>query len=317
MKGIQSWLILLLIGGLLGCEQRSGDAQLVLDETASAEVSRIRKVLASNEPFAPADFVVLQDLRSRFADAKLLDDTYIKALYKRSDWASLEEHLRLVAPAQLTLEDATQLALAYFRQGKYAELVEHARSLRKTYPQDFGLLKLQAAAHLNLDQGADAAALLDERWDEVLAKRDFDAITLRGRVHQQLGETTQAIEKLQLALTLSPANKTALNALARLYFALGERERASEFSARAEDVQRRATQQSTQRLHLVDVLSTMQQRWQEQKYREVIELATRAVDQVDEKTRAVVYEYIIGSHERLGEMEQAQQARAQLELLKK
>jgi len=317
MSGLRAGLLVLALCTLFACEQPRGDAELISDQAAMAEVTRIRQILASTEPFAPADFGKLEELRTDYPQADLLDDTYKLALYRRADWQTLEKHLATVAPADLNAVDAKRLAIAYFRQGKYAELVEHTGLARSSNPEDYDLLKLQAIGLLNTGKEAQAAELLDAAWEVVLSRGDVDGIVLRGRVHQRLGETDAAIEKLQLALSLSPQHKGALNALARIYFAQGDRDQAAKLSAQAAEVQRRATQQSTQRLHLVNVLSTMQQKWEQQAYREVIDLARQAIDQVDPETKQVVLQYIIGSHQRLGETDAARNATKELEMLQK
>ncbi len=313
MSRIRLWAVLLLLGLLLGCQPRGDDAALMGDAEAAAEVARLRALVDGAEPVNAENFECIQALRRRFPQAALVEDTYLGALYKRSDWGGLIAALGEQPAAKLDLKRSKWLARAYFRQGDYPNLVSLSDQLAQRLGDDYELLKLRALGLLNVGREADAGELLDRHWESVQARADVDAMVLRGRAHHRLQQLPAAIEKFELALQHAPGNKVALNALSRIYYQQGDSARALALSERAAATQAQATAQSTERLQLVNRLAKMQEAWQQEDYQAVLEYAEASVEQVRGENRRAVLQYIIESNHHLGRPEAAASARAELE----
>lgn len=313
MSAIRLCVLMLLLWLLPGCQPRGDDAALMGDAEAAAEVSRLRALVDGAEPVNAEDFECIQALRRRFPQAALVEDTYLGALYKRGDWGSLIAALGDQPAAQLDLKHSKWLALGYFRQGDYPNLVALSEQLEPRFGDDYELLKLHAVGLLNVGRESEAGELLDDHWQTVMARTDVDAMVLRGRAHHRLQQLPKAVSMFELALQHSPGNKVALNALARIYYQQGDSDKAQALSERAAATQAQATARSTQRLQLVNRLAKMQEAWQQEDYAAVLEYAESSLAQVRGDNRRAVLQYIIESNTRLGRPDAAASARAELE----
>jgi tetratricopeptide (TPR) repeat protein len=311
---VSGQLLALLAAALLllsACaEAPDGNQRLLADRPAATELSRIRKSLTEGTPLPPADYQWLRELLARHPDAELVRTSYQAALIQRADWAALEEFLLETPAASRSAEDQRNLLNVYYRQGKYEQLLEAAQTL----PADALTLELEellATGEFRLGRLEQAAARLDRRWQEISAAQRAPSISLRGQIHQRLGELAQARELLGRALQLAPTDRTTLLALSRLHYAAGELEQAELLRLQADAVQAQLTAQEQRAMRQVSLVNGLKADWAAQRYLQVIAQARAALEIADPALRPVLYEYIAESHQRLGQPEQARAALAE------
>ena len=306
-------IIVALCGLLLACSPELDDTALMRDPQAAAEVSRIRKLLVANAQPTPDDFQSLLLLRERYPQAALIADTYEQFLYSRADWGALIAQLESLPLDRLSSRQAGWLAEAHFRLGNYRELVELTPSLRTRFAGERSFIKLEAAALLGLDRAEEADAQLDRHWQTFVSEGDVDAIVLRARILQRMGNLPEAISTFELALRIAPQTETALLALARIYYAQGDSHRAQALMAQVKRSKALASASTTQRAQLVSLLAKVEEAWKQKNYPLVIERATTALAQVQGQQRRVLLEFIAQSHLQLGDRDAAARVMAQIE----
>jgi tetratricopeptide (TPR) repeat protein len=139
------------------------------------------------------------------------------ALILREDWATLEGFFAALHGDKLTPDDRRTLGKAYVRTGKYEKAIDTLKPLAQTEPGNTETRALLAASYLYLDRPDEAAAEIDGVWEKVVSERRSDVMTTRGLIYSRQNDLPKAIETLNAALEIDPANGAALNALGQAY----------------------------------------------------------------------------------------------------
>lgn len=296
---------------LPGCSRPVEDDEVRFgrDTQALAEAGRLRRLVAEPEALSNDDFSALQSLHERYPTVRHIGDAYQAALIRRADWGALERYLRSLPAEALSATDRGNLIAAVFKQGKFEDVVVLAEAHIADSRDNARLRYMLAESYFNLDQANSASTLLDAQWQRIIAERSVDEVALRGRIYEAQGELPQAVQTLTMALQIDPDNKTALNALARLHYSQGDLERAEALRRRGSAAQAETSAQEQRALRSVYLTRTLAERWQQQRYEDVVSLANEALTLItDPKMRGVLYEYVVESHRRLGRADLADAA---------
>lgn len=289
---------------------------MATDSAASSELARIEKVLGSGQPFLPKDFESLKSILGKYPSAERVIESYKSALIKREDWAALADFLIAQPPGKLSRTDRANLARAALRLGRYDDVITTAKPLVDEDPNDVDTAVILGAGYFNIGRLDESARMFDRHWSAIVGQKRISEITLRGLIHHRQGNDEKAIEILSKSVELSPDNITALNALSRIYNARGDLSRAEEFRRRNEAAQAKQAAEAARASRQVQMLYELQDKWEQQKYTDVIMIARRAIESATESNKAVLYQYIAESYSKLGKPEDARAALMEIERLK-
>jgi len=311
-------LLLAVSAGLGGCsDARERDKQaLAADKASLGELARIEQVLASGMPLQPSDYESLKKIREKFPRATKVKDTYTSALIKREDWQALIDLFGSEPEGSLSANDKANLARAYFRLGRFADVVTSAEPLVAADPENIDLAALLAGGYYNTGRFDEADALLAKFWPRIEGERRVSEMTLRALVFSRQGKDEESRVLLERVIVLQPENVTALNALSRSHFAKGDVARAEELRKRTEDAQAKITSEENRALRKVQLIYELQDKWNQQQYPDVIVIARQALEVSDAQTKPVLYQYIAESYTRLGRTEEAKAAVEEMNRLK-
>ncbi len=318
---LRKTLAFLLLAGMLGLSGCSDprardDEALAADKNASSELARIGQVLASGMPLQVSDFESLKTIRQKYPRATKVKEIYVSALIKREDWQALVDLFKSEPEVTLSSADEANLARAYFRLGRFADVVSSTEPLVEKDPENIDLATLLAGGYYNTGTFDKADALLAKFWTRIESERRVSEMTLRALIFSRQGKDEESRALLERVIALQPENVTALNALSRSYFANGEVARGEEFRKRTQDAQAKNTAEENRALRKVQLIYELQDKWNQQQYADVIVLARQALVVSDARTKPVLYQYIAESHTRLGQTEAAKAAIQEMNQLK-
>ncbi|QYO67076.1 tetratricopeptide repeat protein [Leptolyngbya sp. 7M] len=289
---------------------------LVADSASNSELARIEKVLSSGQPFLPKDFESLKSILAKFPHTTRVIESYKSALIKREDWAALADFLIAQPPGKLSRTDRANLARAALRLGRYDDVITTAKPLVDEDPNDVDTASILASGYYNIGRMDESAAIFDRHWSAIVDQKRISEITLRGLIHHRQGNDEKAIEVLLKSAELSPDNITALNTLSRIYNAHGDLARAEEFRRRNEAAQAKQAAEAARAHHQVQMLYELQDKWEQQKFTDVIIIARKAIESATESNKPVLYQYIAESYSKLGRPQDARAALMEIERLK-
>lgn len=307
--------IVFLSSGCSGAEEREARS-LAADSASISELARIEKILSSGQPFLPKHFESLKSILAKYPNSTRVIESYKSALIKREDWSALADFLNAQPPGRLSRTDRANLARAAFRLGRFDDVVTTAKPIVDEDPNDVDTAFILASGYYNVGQLDESAAIFDRYWSAVVDQKRIPEMTLRGLIYHRQGNDQKAIEVLSRSVELSPDNITALNALSRIYNARGDLARADEFRKRNEAAQAKQAAEAARAGRQVQMLYELQDKWEQQKYTDVIIIARRAIESATESNKAILYQYIAESYSKLDRPEDARAALMEIERLK-
>lgn len=287
------------------------------DKQAIAELSRINQILASGQPFAPADFESLKKIYEKYPDDTQIRNTFQSALVKREDWVSIEKFINRIPAAERTRADQLNLGKVYLKLGRFQELIDLMKPLAETAKGDTDFNALLGFGYFYAGQNDEAARYFDNVWEAIISEKRVDEITTRGMIYFRQNNFPKAIETFEKSLEINPQNSTATNILSRIYAAQSNSEKAEEFRRRTAEIHQRGEESEAKAMRQVSLYYDLQNAWKDKKYSEVIALANRILPEADEKNKPALYQYIAESNKALGKMPEAEAALKEMEKLKK
>ncbi len=317
---IQFILILSLILSGISCQSdtKQDDAILLAeDKQALAEITRINRNLATEQPLLPADFESLRKIYEKYPQAEQVRNIYQSALVKREDWVLLEKFINEIPADQRTRADQLNLGKVYLKLGHYEDLNAMFKPLADANPNDADFNSLLGFGYFHLGQNDEAAAYLDRIWETIVSEKRIDEITTRGLIYFRQKNYPKTIEVLEKAFEINPLNSTATNTLSRAYTANNNVEKAEEFRKKTAEIHRNAEEFEARSMRNVGLIYDLQTAWTEKKYSEVISLANRILPDAQEKNKPALYQYIAESYKAMGMKTEAEAALKELEKFKK
>jgi tetratricopeptide (TPR) repeat protein len=316
---IQFILILSLILSGISCQSnaKQDDALLAEDKQAMAEITRINRNLATEQPLLPADFESLRKIYEKYPQTEKVRNIYQSALVKREDWVLLEKFINEIPADQRTRADQLNLGKVYLKLGRYEDLIAMFKPLADANPNDADFNSLLGFGYFHLGQNDEAAAYLDRIWETIVSEKRIDEMTTRGLIYFRQKNYPKTIEVLEKAFEIHPLNSTATNTLSRAYTANNNLEKAEEFRKKTAEIHRNAEEFEARSMRNVGLIYDLQTAWTEKKYSEVISLANRILPDAQEKNKPALYQYIAESYKAMGMKTEAEAALKELEKFEK
>jgi len=290
---------------------------LAADKQALAELTRINQILATGQPFAPADFESLKKIYEKYPDDSKVRNVYQSALVKREDWVSIENFINRIPAAEQTRADQLNLGKVYLKLGRFQELIDLMKPLAETAKTDTDFNALLGFGYFYSGQNDEAAKYFDNVWETIVSEKRVDEITTRGMIYFRQNNFPKAIETFKKSLEINPQNSAATNILSRIYAIENNPEKAEEFRRKTAEIHQKGEESEAKAMQRVSLYYDLQNAWKDKKYSEVIILANRILPEADEKNKPALYQYIAESYKALGNTEEAAAALKELEKLKK
>jgi tetratricopeptide (TPR) repeat protein len=296
------WLGLLM--ALPACAP-AADAEGV---TAAASLEPVRAQFARDGHFDGESLATLQRLRADHPRDRSVMVLLEQALLEREDWNAL---VALVGERTETAPAAAQaadLATVLLKAQRYDEAAECLASAGARESEDVKLVWLTAFADFHRGRHAEAAALIDERLDDLLSGGIGDALLLRGTIALQADEFEQARELLERFVVLQPTHPAAHDALGRTLAALGDDQAAGEHLERAQALHAALSRAETTQARLSARASAANAAFAEGDYATCERLLKEMIPTADTDLQVELYRYLARVHTSQGRTAEADQA---------
>ncbi len=287
---------------------RSDESALQNDAVSKQALENAVQLMKTGQKPAPEDFEKIKKIYQQYPNSKTARNSYQFALISREDWTALEQFLNQIPFSEMSDEDKSNLGKAYFKIGRYADAVESLKPFGKKGERE--IRNILATSYFRLDRFAEAKALLDDDWDDIINKKSIDEITLRGMIFFHEKENDKAIETLHRTLKIDPENIAAANGLSRVYAAIGDRKKSEEFVARVQDSFEKLTAEEKRKTNQVEKLYQLQNAYNAKRFDEVIEIANQVLPEADARNKSALYQYLYNSYIALGKQKEAQEIAA-------
>jgi predicted Zn-dependent protease len=320
-KKRKSWRILLFVFVCLfivACEEASqkNDELLLQNQRDAAELQRLKNVIGTRL-ISRSDFDSLKKLREKYPDAIEVRKTLQSALIIRQDWIALERLLTEIPADQQTELDKTELTKTYIKLGKGNDAIQTVVPLADAKPDNVDLNGLAGQAFFLTGKNEEAAKYIDRVWDKLVEEKRVDEMAVRGLIYFYQGNNQKALEVLQQANKLNAQHIPTINALVRVYAAMGDQKQANNFRVQAEKIVHDITADEAKKAKLVERANEIQKAWNEKRYEDVIRIAQEMIPDADNANKAVLYEYLAQSYQALGKTAEAKAAMDEAAKLKK
>jgi tetratricopeptide (TPR) repeat protein len=265
--------LLLLI--LAGCANQpgSGKESFEQDTAAVGNLRRIQSGVRTEQPPTQADVNLLEDLHKKYPAAAEVTQTLRLALQVSGNWEAVARLLEEKPESERSRTDQLYLAEVYFKLGRYQEVRKIVDPIVESGPTDVDLNSLAGQASYNQGQYEHAALLFDRVWDGIVARKKFDAMTMRGMIHFYLGDKARAVAVLRQTTELNPDYYPAYNALSRITFANGDRATAEAYLEKVKAIQARLTADKANKFRYVSRAHDLESAWQNHRCEEAAEAA--------------------------------------------
>ena len=297
---------------LIACQSKteSDAALLAADKSALAEIKRINTNLAGGQTVSQSDVDSLNKLREKYQASAEVRQALQMVLIKRGDWSAVEKLIGETSENERTNDERITLAKVYFKLGRFQDAAETLKNLPPDQTTELETKSLLGQAQFYLGQPDEAARTIDSVWEQILAQKKTDEITLRGMIYFHQGNLDQAAETLKKAVEIAPENISANNALSRVYAAKGDTVNAEIYLAKTQRVNEIAAAAEKKKSRLVPLFYRLEDAYKAKKFDEVINLARQILPEADEKNRAVLYQYLAGAYQAQGKTTEAENAMA-------
>ncbi len=169
----------------------------------------------------------------RIKAGRLLERGYLRI----KDWQALAGLLESLDPDSISQQQQALLALAHHQTGRYSDAAEVLRGLLGGRPGDPILSYRLGAALMALGEDAQALGLLQASIPSLTGEQAAEAATSAALIQLRNGDAEAADELLGSVLASQPDYLPAVNALVRVYAALGRsEEQMEELLARAAEL---------------------------------------------------------------------------------
>jgi len=298
---------------LVACQSKSEKdaALLAADKPALAEIKRINTNLNSGQLVSQADIDALNKLREKYKDAFAVRQTLQTALFKRGDWETAEKLIGEIPEAERTNADRLNLVRIYLKLGRFQAAADTLNNLPADKTIELETKSLLGQAQFYLGQNNEAGQTIDSVWNEILAQKKTEDITLRGMIYFREGNLDKAIETLGKAVEIMPDNIPANNALSRAYAAKGDTGRAEIHLVKAQKAYEIISLAERKKIKMVSIYYQIEDAYKAQKYEEVIRLANQTLPDVEEQNKAALYQYLARAYAAQGRKAEADNALAE------
>lgn len=284
------------------------DAELLSQNRQdSVELQRLKGVIGTRL-ITRADLDSLKKLYAKYPTVDDVKKTLQAALVVRRDWSALEKLLTEIPKEQQTDADKIELTKVYIKLGKGKEASQTITPFADAKTDDVELNGLAGQAFFVAGQNEEAAKYIDRVWGKLIAAKKVDEITTRGLIYFYQGNNQKAVEVLTEANKINGNYIPTLNALARVYAAMGNETQAESYRTHVEKIMHDVTAEETRNAKLVEHANELQKAWNEKRYEDVIKIAQGMMPDADPANKAVLYEYIAQSYHALGKTEEAKAA---------
>ena len=306
-------ILLALSIGFLGCG--SVESAFQSDPESKLLVEKLSNILKTGRNISNEQLSQLKATYEKYPQAGTVRSTYQVALSKRQDWRTLREVLKSIPEQDRTFEDVLNLAKAHFKIGDYQKTIATLEPIKDS--QDFEPRSVLAQSNFYLGNLGTSREIIDSNWKRIIdEKRDGD-MALRGLIHLHENESEKAVEVLTHALEINPKNIPAANTLSRAYSILDKPDLADKYKQRVERLFDEVTKNEQQWANLVSKINMLQSEYRAGRYQRTIDLAKDVLPQVKGRQKAIIYQYLARSYEKLGQKSQAQSAMAEARKLQK
>lgn len=248
--------LLALACALAGCGRagsapaRAGDGELSRDLAASAGLERVSREVERARFCTREQLAFLEDCRRRYPASSRARAALESAYVLRTDWHGGAALYEEIPAAERTARDRRSLAGFYLKLGRFGEALAELEPLREADPADPLLANLAAQAHFARGDLARAAAALEAAWPALEARRDVEALRLRGLIHLDRGELDEARRWLARCVELQPDYAAGQYALSRCLAASGDLAGAEAAAARYRAIERGAQEEAEARMRM-------------------------------------------------------------------
>lgn len=313
--------VLLLLGSvfLLACTGAAerDSAAFRKNQTAVAQLSRIKAVIDATNTIPPNDFAVVKELLGQYPSAPEVRSVYRDALVVRKDWDVLEAFLRQTPADKLPDEERRALGSVLVRNGKYSDAAAVLAPLAEKNPGDLESQSQLAMAEYYLGRLDDASKRLDSFRDRAVAEKRAGDLTLRGIIHLSKNELERAEEVLKAALAIAPESAAVTNALSQVYARSGNQAEAENYRRKTVAINDKLADDEYQARRRVEQLYELENAWKAKNYRDVIRLASAMIPNADRNRKVVLLQYLAESHKATGNAAEAQKAAAEIQALQR
>lgn len=294
----------------LACQNsnQKGARLLTSDKSAIAEIKRINANLAAGQNVSQADIDSLNSLREKYPEALEVRQTLQAALIKREDWATVEKIIVETPEKDKTNADRLNLAKIYLKLGEYEKAAELLKTLTGDKTIEVEAKSLLGQAQFYLGQTNEAAQTIDSVWNELVAGKKTDEMTLRGMIYFRQGKLDEGIETLKKVLEIEPENISANNALSRIFAAKGDTANAEIYLNKAQAAHEKIAALEKKKSRLVPLYYQLEDAYKAKKYDEVINIARQILPDADEKNQAALYQYLANAYQAQGNQAEAENA---------
>lgn len=307
LKLIFTVIFLALFGGCQNSNQK-GAILLASDKTASAELKRINSNLAAGQNVSQPDIDSLNSLREKYPEAAEVRQTLQAALIRREDWATVEKIIVEMPEREKTNADKLNLAKIYLKLGEYEKAAGLLNSLTADKTIEVEAKSLLGQAQFYLGQINEAAQTIDSIWNEIVAGKKTDEMTLRGMIYFRQNKLDEAVETLKKVLDIEPENISANNTLSRIYSAKGDTANAEIYLNKAQAAHEKIAALEKKKTKLVPLYYQLEDAYKAKKYDEVISIARQILPDADEKNQTALYQYLANAYQAQGNQVEAENA---------
>ena len=196
-------------------------------------------------------------------------------------------------------------------------MLQTVNPLLEKDPSNIELVSLSGASLFYLGRYDEAAGQLDKVWNELIAARKADEMTIRAMIWFYQKNYDKALEILNQAVQMDPDNIPAFNALVRVYGALGNNAKAEEYAQKVQLGFDRMTAESQKKIRFVENAKKLEEAFQAKRFEEVVTLAKSMIPEAEAANKYALYQYLANAYQALGKTAEARDALAEAEKLKK
>ncbi len=287
------------------------------DVPATAEITRVNQLIQQGQYLSQNDIDSLKKIREKYPHAPnsrlILQSAYIR----REDWQTAADFIIQIPENERTESEKMNLAKILLKLGRYEETLQTVNPLLEKNPSNIELVSFSSASLFYLGRYTEAAEQLDKVWNEIIAARKSDEVTIRGMIWFYQKNYDKALETLNKAVELNPDNIPAFNALVRVYGALGNNEKAEEYAKKVQFGFDRMTAGNQKKARFVENAKKLEEAFQAKRFEEVVTLSKVMIPDAETPNKYALYQYLANAYQALGKTTEAQDALAEAEKLKK
>jgi predicted Zn-dependent protease len=304
-------LVLLILCGACGGQAKRDQAAFEKDRVALTDVRRIGAGLAQSQAITQNDLDLLRKIHAKYPGANEVRQTLQVALQARQDWGALEKLLTEFPDAIRTQQEQSYLAMVYIKLGRYSDASHIAGPLAEGSPNDLELNSLAGTAWYYEGRYDDASRAFDRVWDALVASKQVDEIMMRGMIYFYRGDKGRAIEILKKTVEIKPDYVAGINALSRVYAAIGNNEQAELYRGQAERAHAIQTAEEARRMRVVSRSRDLESAFAAGRYDDSILIARELLQSASDLQKPTLYEFLGRSYQATGRQTEAQAAFAE------